>query len=162
MKAWVVFSGQTDVPWLRVLRPGFRHCFVLLHDGSDWLSVDPMLHYTDVQIHRAPPGFDLPRWLESRGQIVVSATIHRGLLRPAPWSLFSCVEAVKRVLGLRAPLVFTPWQLYRHLTEKENHHGKPDLAAESAVCRAKTFNHYRSGGGSCRPAAGRPGFRSIH
>jgi hypothetical protein len=26
----VVFSGTTDIPWLRVLKPGFRHCFALV------------------------------------------------------------------------------------------------------------------------------------
>ena len=35
--------------------------------------------------------------------------------RPAPLMVFTCVEAVKRVLGLHRRLVFTPWQLYRHL-----------------------------------------------
>jgi hypothetical protein len=32
--ALVVFAGHTDVAWLRrLLRPGFRHCFVALNDG---------------------------------------------------------------------------------------------------------------------------------
>lgn len=117
-RAWVVFSGQTDVPWLKMLKPGFRHCFVLLNDGRSWVTVDPMLNHTDVQIHYAPPDFDLPRWLKGRGQTVVSASLDHSRKRPAPWALFTCVEAVKRVLGLRARFIMTPWQLYRHLTRE--------------------------------------------
>ena len=41
-KAWVVFSGKSDWPWLKFLRPGFRHCFVIVHDGARWLSLDPL------------------------------------------------------------------------------------------------------------------------
>lgn len=117
-KAWVVFSGQTDVPWLRFLRPGFRHCFVLLHDGAQWLSVDPMLHHMDVHIHRhVPESFNLPDWLKSRGQRVIPAQLDRSRRRPAPWRPFTCVEAVKRVLGIHARGIMTPWQLYRHLSK---------------------------------------------
>lgn len=117
-RAWVVFSGQTDAPWLQLLKPGFRHCFVLLHDGDHWLSVDPMLNFTDVQVQPVAAGFDLPRWLEGRGHKVVSAPVDRSRVTPAFPAPFTCVEAVKRVLGLRAPLAFTPWRLYRHLMKK--------------------------------------------
>lgn len=115
-KAWVVFSGQSDVPWLRMLRPGFRHCFVLLHDGCRWLSVDPMLNHMDVSVyHHMPEDFDLPAWLRSRGQFVVPASLDRSRRKPAPWRPFTCVEAVKRVLGIHGRFILTPWQLYRHL-----------------------------------------------
>ena len=43
-RALVVFSGGTGVAWLRWLRPGFRHCFVAVDDGIEWLTVDPLLH----------------------------------------------------------------------------------------------------------------------
>ena len=26
-EAWVVFSGAAELWWLRLLKPGFRHCF---------------------------------------------------------------------------------------------------------------------------------------
>jgi hypothetical protein len=26
-KAWVVFSGKSDLWWLSILKPGFRHCY---------------------------------------------------------------------------------------------------------------------------------------
>jgi len=114
-KAWVVFSGQTDLFWLKILKPGFRHCYALLHDGRHWLSFDPLSNYTEILVHNVPPDFDVPAWLRARGHFVVPAP----LMRPrcaAPWMIYSCVEAVKRIIGLHARFVFTPWQLYRHLT----------------------------------------------
>lgn len=118
-KAWVVFSGKADLPWLTALRPGFRHCFVLLYDGVCWLTVDPMLHHMEVLAHHVPASFDLPGWLKSRDNIIVPASIDRSRTRPAPWRPFTCVEAVKRLLGIHARFVFTPWQLYKYLNKKK-------------------------------------------
>lgn len=115
--AWVVFSGKADLPWLRLFRAGFRHCFVLLNDGRRWVTLDPLSHYMDVVVHHhVPPSFDLPLWLERRGYRAVRAPLNRRLKKPAPWMMFTCVEAVKRILGLHKRFIFTPWQLYRHLT----------------------------------------------
>ena len=36
----------------------------------------------------------------------------------APWGPFTCVEAVKRVLGVRARFILTPWRLYKFLREQ--------------------------------------------
>lgn len=113
--AWVVFTGKTDLPWLRLLKPGFRHCYVLLNDGANWITLDPLSNYLDVSVHRnVPSAFNLPQWLGSRGHKVVPAKVER-IRKEAPWMLFTCVEAVKRVLGLHRRFIFTPWQLYRHL-----------------------------------------------
>lgn len=114
-KAWVVFSGQTDLAWLKILKPGFRHCFVLLNDGKRWVSLDPLSNYTDIIVHHhVPPEFDLPLWLKGRGHEVVETNINRAR-KPAPFMLFTCVEAVKRVIGLHKRFIITPWQLYRYL-----------------------------------------------
>jgi hypothetical protein len=115
-RAWVVFSGAAELRWLRLLRPGFRHCFVALDDGRHWVVVDPLAPFTDVSVLDVPAGWDVPGWFRGLGMTVVPAPVRRGLTRPAPWAPFTCVEAVKRVLGLHAPFVLTPWQLYRRLT----------------------------------------------
>ncbi|MGB4057447.1 MAG: hypothetical protein WBK77_05130 [Alphaproteobacteria bacterium] len=122
-KAWVVFSGHAELPWLKILRPGFRHCFALLNDGERWITVDPLSNYTDINVHDFPSGFDLPSWIGERGLIVIRAHIRR-TADPAPWMPYSCVEAVKRILGLHARLILTPWQLYRHLLKTPQHEGE--------------------------------------
>ena len=74
--AWVVFSGQTDRPWLKCLKRGYRHCFVIINDGRRWLSFDPMLNYTDIRMHHhIPPEFDLPSYFTERGYIVRAAPL---------------------------------------------------------------------------------------
>jgi hypothetical protein len=115
-KAWVVFSGRADLAWLRLLRPGFRHCFAILHDGCNWISFDPLSNYTDVTALHLPCDFDLPGWLAARGYRVVRAPVDRHVAKPAPVMVFNCVEAVKRLLGLHKRSIITPWQLYRYLT----------------------------------------------
>ena len=116
LRAWVVFRGDAEQWWLRLLRPGFRHCFAILNDGRHWVIVDPLSPFTDVAVLDQPAAFDLPGWFRGQGMAVSAAPVRRGLTRPAPWAPFTCVEAVKRVLGLHAPGVLTPWQLYRRLT----------------------------------------------
>lgn len=118
-KAFVVFVGQADLPWLRWLKPGFRHCFVILRDRGQWISIDPLLNHMEVQVHHVPDDFDMAGWLQDRGHKVVQADICRSHERPAPVMLFTCVEAVKRVLGIHDWRVMTPWQLYRKLAEAQ-------------------------------------------
>ena len=117
-RAWVVFTGQTDLPWLRVLKSGFRHCYVIINDGDHWISIDPMACHTEVMVHHIAPDFDLPRWLRSRNLTVVRAQIEPQTTC-APWGLYSCVESVKRILGLHDLLIQTPYQLYKCLTRSE-------------------------------------------
>ena len=118
-QGWVVFTGQTDLPWLKLLKPGYRHCFALLNDGTHWITFDPLSNYTEIAVHHVPVDFDLPRWFSMRGMQVVKADLKR-IKRPAPWMIFTCVEAVKRVLGLHKIFIFTPWQLYRYL-QRQSH-----------------------------------------
>jgi len=118
-KAWVVFSGQTELAWLRWLKPGFRHCYLLLNDGQRWMSFDPLSHVTEIATHHhVSADFDLPHWLSARGNRVVPARIDRAVTKPAPFMLFTCVEAVKRVLGIHHRTILTPWQLYQFLIRK--------------------------------------------
>jgi len=43
----------------------------------------------------------------------------RHINKQAPWMPFSCVEAVKRVLGIHKSFILTPWQLYRFLRKEQ-------------------------------------------
>ena len=114
-RAWVMFTGQTDLTWLRVLRPGFRHCFLALNDGRHWLTLDPLASYIDLAVQPVPAEQDLPDWYRRQGLIVVEAQVVRTHQRPAPFGPFSCVEAIKRTLGIHDRWLITPFQLYRHL-----------------------------------------------
>lgn len=116
---WVVFSDETDLGFLKVLRRGFRHCFVVIRDQGCWLSCDPLAHVTELSVLNVPEDFDVLNWLRKQGMIVVKVSPQ---IRPKhkilPPMLFTCVEAVKRLIGLREWWVLTPWQLYRALEKR--------------------------------------------
>lgn len=115
-RALVVFSGRADLAWQRLLRPGFRHCCLILEDGGSWLLVEPLA--TRLQVRRlGPVTAGLRARLQRAGLTVVETEPWPPLPHPAPPGLWTCVETVKRGLGIRAIWVQTPWQLYRFLEQ---------------------------------------------
>ncbi len=125
---YIAFSGKADVRFLKMLKPGFRHCFALVRGAGTWLLVDPMLHKMDVTFGDVSSDFDLPGWMRARGYRVLRAPRLSPPRRMAMPSPFTCVEAMKRLIGLHDWRVLTPWQLYRRLISithfKGDFHGK--------------------------------------
>lgn len=112
----LVFCHDTDLPWLRWLRPGFRHVFAALPVTGGWITLDPLSTRLELAFHPLPADSDLAGWFRRHGHIVLStATRPPATAIPVPLALLTCVGMVKRLLGLHAPFVLTPWQLYRHL-----------------------------------------------
>ncbi len=119
-RVWVVFTDQSELKSVRMLKRGFRHCFVVIHDGQHWISIDPMANYMEIIIHdQMSNNFDLIYWLEENGHHVVETNFTRNIMVSAPAMLFTCVEACKRILGVHKFWILTPWQLYRYLKQKE-------------------------------------------
>ena len=114
-RALVVFSGRTGMRCLRWLKPGYRHCFVAVDDGIEWLTVDPLLHRLEIRASGLPSSFDLAAAYRGMSLDVIEIVPAAVPLRRAPLGLFTCVETAKRVLGIRARWVLTPWQLQRWL-----------------------------------------------
>jgi hypothetical protein len=114
--ALVVFVDHTDCHWLGGLRAGFRHCFVALHADRTWLTCDPLKDRIELSALPVPAEFDLAGLYADRGHTVLLGQTRPGLprrrLAVAP---LTCVTVAKRLLGVRAPWVLTPWQLCRHL-----------------------------------------------
>ncbi|MFV3127613.1 hypothetical protein [Niveispirillum sp. KHB5.9] len=113
--ALLVFCHETEIAWLRWLKPGFRHVFLALPMPGGWVTLDPLSTQLEVEFHPLPADADLAAWFRARGHIVLAAVLRPPL--PVQWPLapFTCVTVAKRVLGIRAAHVQTPWQLYRHL-----------------------------------------------
>ena len=119
-RVWIVFGGRADQPWLRPLRPGFRHCFAALADASGWTVLDPLSGRLVVARLALPPGFDLPGFYRRAGFAVLGpfrpGAPRRRLLPPlAP---FSCVALCRAVLGGAAPFALTPFGLYSKLRNR--------------------------------------------
>lgn len=118
--AIVIFSDHTDLWWLKFLRRGFRHCAVLIEQNGQWILVDALAHKTELLIVDVPDGFQLSEWLRDDGCVVCETRLMYHPVDGPLWPAFAtCVESVKRILGIRHPFIFTPWQLYCHLQRQE-------------------------------------------
>lgn len=114
---WVVFCDAPDVWWLRPLRRGFRHCFVVMRHKRTYITIDPLLGSIEVMTHPVRRDGDLIQILKDQGLTVVSVNINRDYYRGNIGMMCTCVTIVKRILNLYAPLIQTPYALYRHLTK---------------------------------------------
>ncbi len=115
----IVFSGETDISWLRVLKRGFRHCFACIHTNDHWVFYDPLAHTTKLTVRDGMDSVDLEFWFRQQGCRVVRTKIHPAPPKKIPPTVFTCVEAVKRLLGIHSIFILTPWQLYRHLQNRK-------------------------------------------
>lgn len=119
-KALVLFLDRTNIWWLKWLRRGFRHCSVVVGAGAHWVHVDPLSHRTVVGAVLFDSYAEVRDWLERCEDVmVVEAELFAAPPRCAPVAIFSCVEAVKRVLGLQDRWILTPYQLYRSIKSKD-------------------------------------------
>ena len=117
MRALVVFHGRGDGAVYRFLATGFRHCFVCVLDpqAQIWIRLDGRDGMPEL---RADAGgdFALADYFRALGFTVVELENITPQPPRTPLMLGTCVGAVKRVLGLHAPFVLTPRQLFRRLT----------------------------------------------
>ncbi|MGX9962224.1 hypothetical protein ACVFYP_02815 [Roseomonas sp. F4] len=123
-QVWIAFGGVADQPWLRLLRPGFRHCFAALADEVGWTVIEPLTGRLVVARLPVAAGFDLPGFYRRAGLRVLGPFLpalpearRLPTLRP-----LSCVGLCQALLGPQAPSAWTPFQLFRALggREKEN------------------------------------------
>ena len=115
---WIIFSNDTDIRALKLLKRGFRHCFMMMLQDDRWLLIDPRSNKTDIRILPHPQSFDFPRYYIEQGFTVVKApavSTPQKILSPFP---VSCVETIKRILGLHHFWIITPYQLYKKIKTK--------------------------------------------
>ena len=124
-RAVVVFDGAAFSLPYRLLRPGFRHCWIVLDEARGWTVLEARAGGLDIRA-LAGSDFDIAAFYRRQGYIVSEACVTRrgeGDEKSALWHfgfpLITCVEVVKRVLGVHPLFIITPWQLYRYL-EKNN------------------------------------------
>ncbi len=109
----VVIFGPSALPYLQRLKPGYQHCLIAVQDGGQWHLLDPL---SNGLVLRALGPATVPEILaafRADGYDAVPVQRRAPEARELPLAPFTCVEAVKRVLGLRARWVWTPWQLRR-------------------------------------------------
>ena len=115
MKALAVFTDPEGARYQWLLRPGFRHVFAAINDGTYWTLFDARDARPVVQTIEGA-GYDLRGYFEAKGYVVVET--EQGPPLRTPLVIANCVGLVKAVLCIHAPLAQTPYQLYRHLLRK--------------------------------------------
>ncbi|MBU8544037.1 MULTISPECIES: hypothetical protein [Roseomonadaceae] len=126
-QVWIAFGGVADQPWMRLLRPGFRHCFAALSDEAGWTVIEPLTGRLMVARLPVDAGFDLPGFYRRAGLRVLGPFLPEAPM-PHAWPLprpLSCVGLCQALLGPKAPPAWTPFQLFQALggREQENNHG---------------------------------------
>jgi hypothetical protein len=113
----VVFADHAGCPWLRPLRRGFRHCFVVIRMHSVWLACEPLKDRIELNALAVPDDFDLPAFYCQQGhRVLLGERVPMRARARIALAPLTCVTVVKRLLGIDAPWVWTPWQLYAHLS----------------------------------------------
>lgn len=121
MRAIVGFHGRSEHLLARFLEPGFQHCLVAVLDeqgpnGGYWIEIDPRGGTPAVRV-MAGGEYDLAKHYNDL-KISTVETTTRDRLPVYPFCYANCVGIVKAILGIRNPMILTPYQLWRHLTCK--------------------------------------------
>ncbi|MDB4312257.1 hypothetical protein N9937_02380 [bacterium] len=115
--AYVVFKDvEFNYKFKRYIKPGFRHVYLLLNNGIEWMVVDS--YYGRCYIYCLPvKKEDWPeKYLEGMHK-GIKIKIGRLVRRRISFQILnhlSCVSLVKMYLGLRI-WVHTPYGLYKYL-----------------------------------------------
>lgn len=115
-KHYLVFT-DSKLKGLKWLKSGFQHCAVVRNEfGSVWTVIQDGYNRMSVATYLVEEYPD-PLMLFEGNSTIIPVEIqtkdrYRGTL-----CLFNCVEVCKAVLGIRAPFVLTPYQLYRYCYE---------------------------------------------
>jgi hypothetical protein len=118
----IVFVDHTECYWLQSLTRGFRHCFVALEHGPAWLVCDSLKSHMELTLLDLPDAFDLGKYYANQGHRVLVGRIGPQVPRIAiALAPLTCVSVAKRLLAIRAPWVWTPWQLFSHLLNAQPH-----------------------------------------
>jgi len=106
--------------WQRFLKKGYKHVYAVHYDGFFWIKTDLTIGYLDIEVLPVHDRATIKTVLKgkSKHQYVKAwrKTRYRSIF--APWS---CVEAMKALLGIRAWWILTPYQLFKYC---EANHGK--------------------------------------
>ena len=114
----IVIFTCSGLGYLKGLRSGYRHCMIAMQDGGEWLLLDPLSNGLQItRLGEALP-YEIIDTFRDNGLDAIATQRRAPLRRELPWAPFTCVEAVKRALGLSARWVVTPWQLRRTLSRR--------------------------------------------
>lgn len=93
--------------WTRFLHCDISHCYIIKPEKGRWLVCSKTLN--EVEIYT----------IDGYGDILANTIVVKTERTQRERGLFmlnTCVGSVKQYLGVRNPFIFTPYQLYKRLT----------------------------------------------
>lgn len=111
---WYLAFSSSDHHLMQWMKPGFQHVQAFKPMGDFWICIDPSVSHVDVQLY----------WRDLTIEDIVGkpCTIVRVHKSINPVQINStlgyntCVDTIKRLIGLKRFRIQTPYQLYRYLT----------------------------------------------
>ena len=123
-EAVVGFGGEPTLWWMKFLKKGFYHCVVAVGSGNEWILIDPLIHCNDIVFLEIS---DVESFLNKNGYTTIRCKIEEPKKRSLSIVPYTCVETVKRFIGVKNCKIITPFQLFNYLNEKI---GKKSLTFE--------------------------------
>ena len=114
--AVVVFADRTDLWWLKMLHPGFRHCFVVLFATGRAVAIESLATGVAVSDLGAATPYEIAAAYRRMGNRAVITLCQGRLTAPRSPSVFSCVEHVKRTIGVHSRFTLTPYRLWKYFS----------------------------------------------
>lgn len=129
---YVVFC-DSDIKWLKCLKPGFRHCFIMrLEYGQLWTVINHGMKGLEVQTYLRED-YESPEDYARKGSTVLKVDKEE---QPGRGWL-DCVSVTKSVLGIKKPFIITPYQLYRWLYGRRSDTRRKEKAKSSSKNAAR-------------------------
>lgn len=119
-RALVVFTPGPRPWWLAWLDAEIGHCFVLAESRDCWILLDPLAQSLEVSAFFRVSEEALAAHYRACGFRVIAVVLADPAKRLAPPLPYTCVEVVKRLIGLHSWRILTPYQLLRHLEKKSS------------------------------------------
>lgn len=81
--------------------------------------IDSLAHTTEVTVIDKNHFTKVIEACATKNILVIPVHCKTPERRSLPPTFCSCVETVKRILGLHCPFILTPWQLFKHLIKED-------------------------------------------
>lgn len=113
------FTDKTNLPILKFLKRGFRHCSIYIQIDHDIFLIDPLSNLLIINKVKERSMVQLIDRLKDEDNICLLIPTRPSAPTSPTFPLpLTCVEITKRLLAIQNPYILTPWQLYKLLLEQ--------------------------------------------
>ena len=114
--AFLIYT-DTYYPFSKFFKEGFRHVAIVIRTDSNYVLIDPRASTVGLELTGRVVPDTMERQLRDNSHAIqrVSTVKGKGFF---PIGLFTCVSLFKKLLGIRAWWVLTPYQLYNYINKR--------------------------------------------